>query len=1016
MTDTLRELVNAGFSSHAAQAIADYVEANGGSGGGGNARGVDLGVINATDLIGAPLDLNLTILAEDGDVVNLVIAADNFVQMDGVLAAVVRAYQSTNYNLLQWRYTDVAPEWTNGGNADEYAGIVHDGGPLLMRLALGSYYVDVMSGWEADHAYEDSAHIIEAGHVWSINVSSGTSGSSRPDFEGSFAGDTSDDGTLTGGWSDNGALPTVGSLHLVAIVIAEGPTVQLPEGTLPIAESDVTDLEDDLAARATTATADDGPLGNDFVYRLTIPPVDGGSLRFNNGTDETADLPWDQITITAIADLLATLPNIGSTDNVAVTGGNNEDTIATGVVYYYIRLTGTLGRQETPLVDGVSVDFSSLTIGGIPTNPNMQQAWSGSSPDETTIPVRAIRYNRGGNNSGNMLWVDIAQGSDPADWQPVVGGFFPHPGGIPSWILYNNGTYGWDLEYYDPDGVYRGDIGLKRDAFYIQILSRIYNVQSQMEVRADGLHFVRHIEGNSGNSASSAPSIFSLTNDIDPTVGDGLKATYGSLYVSWNPTKVWQRGHTGADTDWSELASGASAWPLTDDVSADGNRVTDLGQPFDPGDAANKEYVDDQIAAIPATAGKAFGVVSGLDMAAVSDGGVLLYRGAGSVIIAGRQLDIGTEFVGPSGVPISPTYPLAQDSAWLYWLDSDAVQQWTSFPYHDVLTPVVDGLPIAIVQGASGIQDYGGLEITDLRPASRSWVDYRLTPTTDVLPTVALRSPRLVGTGPGDLEIVSAQYAAFFTDFTTPRAVRISINIWYSGYNPGGDHDIQLRVWKGAVGGTAIDPGNRPSGSSGIDVRTGHNGSWNRTFVDLEPGPSPTYFVSIDTPAGLEIWTDEATIQLLAFLPVENPPLFGVHLPEATTPITVDPARGEFQSLFTTGLGDYVFDLVDGDSTHSHLVLIVEADGNHGLDWAGSAVTWTACDEPISLRDGQVLTVDLQWRVNFPGPRWVGSILANQIDNVTAIPDPTVVTPEDLAIAFNDLLAKMKASGEMRID
>lgn len=78
-------------------------------------------------------------------------------------------------------------------------------------------------GWQANHAYltTDDA-ILEAGHLWSPLVD-GISGDTIPDFAAGIGTYTAADGTIDDGggygWDDEATAPTVGSIHLYALVI-----------------------------------------------------------------------------------------------------------------------------------------------------------------------------------------------------------------------------------------------------------------------------------------------------------------------------------------------------------------------------------------------------------------------------------------------------------------------------------------------------------------------------------------------------------------------------------------------------------------------------------------------------------------------------------------------------------------------------------------------------------------------------------------------------------------------------
>lgn len=84
------------------------------------------------------------------------------------------------------------------------------GAPIVAHALL----TDV-EAWQANFDYPDEVtSVIGAGHLWSLS-GVGTSGATEPDWASYIDGSAPDGGTS---WVDQGPLPTVGSVHLYALV------------------------------------------------------------------------------------------------------------------------------------------------------------------------------------------------------------------------------------------------------------------------------------------------------------------------------------------------------------------------------------------------------------------------------------------------------------------------------------------------------------------------------------------------------------------------------------------------------------------------------------------------------------------------------------------------------------------------------------------------------------------------------------------------------------------------------
>ena len=77
----------------------------------------------------------------------------------------------------------------------------------------------VMGAWQTNHTYLTGHAVVQSGHVWYAGnfgeALTYTSGGSLPDFAGHIGGTVGDNGIT---WTDAGAVPTAGSVHIYALV------------------------------------------------------------------------------------------------------------------------------------------------------------------------------------------------------------------------------------------------------------------------------------------------------------------------------------------------------------------------------------------------------------------------------------------------------------------------------------------------------------------------------------------------------------------------------------------------------------------------------------------------------------------------------------------------------------------------------------------------------------------------------------------------------------------------------
>lgn len=199
----LLDAVPAGGADHTEhhRDLATAIEAGGG-GGGGTTRLLDLGVVEATDLLAGPVTLYATPAGESV----VAFRVGTYVNLD-----------SSNMNVYvdgaeiegQWLFlSDERP--TTGGDRT----IIIPGGDV--KASIGGYGA---APWAAATVYAAGTYVIEAGVLWSTD--GGTSGGSEPDFVAALVeGNVADNGMT---WTQDVDAPTTGSLHVYALV-AEAET------------------------------------------------------------------------------------------------------------------------------------------------------------------------------------------------------------------------------------------------------------------------------------------------------------------------------------------------------------------------------------------------------------------------------------------------------------------------------------------------------------------------------------------------------------------------------------------------------------------------------------------------------------------------------------------------------------------------------------------------------------------------------------------------------------------------
>lgn len=214
-----------------------------GGGGGTSARWLDLGTVNAADLVSGGRQVLYTTAAGEfvsqvrfGDVLTLLDqTVEIAVGIEGIpdvgnglvkLAAIGGDSTPTNtFDSFQNAANTVNFNAGTGALGLAINAIPLQTGTLIATLNQTPGILGATPGWQANHAYtavttgggDPISMIVAVGHLWTA-LSAGTSGGSTPDFAGNIGGFTGADGTVAG-WNDSGPVPTAGSVHLYAEIV-----------------------------------------------------------------------------------------------------------------------------------------------------------------------------------------------------------------------------------------------------------------------------------------------------------------------------------------------------------------------------------------------------------------------------------------------------------------------------------------------------------------------------------------------------------------------------------------------------------------------------------------------------------------------------------------------------------------------------------------------------------------------------------------------------------------------------
>ncbi len=181
----------------------------------GTLRRLDLGVVDASDV---QTDSVVLYTPAAGEVVGPLYITDVTLTDTFGLAVQCSDGDSVNVNGLAAVTTSIY-----------YAGIVTPSNsvgrvqlattPIIAGCTEDAVDQPVASAWQANHHYvpdpvTSETLVVAAGHLW-LNTTDGDSGNSTPDFAGNTGGSVVDN-DLT--WTDEGALPSQGSMHVYADV------------------------------------------------------------------------------------------------------------------------------------------------------------------------------------------------------------------------------------------------------------------------------------------------------------------------------------------------------------------------------------------------------------------------------------------------------------------------------------------------------------------------------------------------------------------------------------------------------------------------------------------------------------------------------------------------------------------------------------------------------------------------------------------------------------------------------
>lgn len=168
---------------------------------------VDLGIVNAVDLLNGPQTL---FTPAGSQFVSFVVSDADFVAIDNGFGV---HFSLGDADLLDWgQFGSTTPTSMIPMN-----GLITSRAITCIGEAADhtSWTITApLAAWQASHSYPANAVILGADdHLWTS--SGGTSDTTIPDFAGNEGG-TVVDNDIT--WTDAGAVPTQGSLHVYALV------------------------------------------------------------------------------------------------------------------------------------------------------------------------------------------------------------------------------------------------------------------------------------------------------------------------------------------------------------------------------------------------------------------------------------------------------------------------------------------------------------------------------------------------------------------------------------------------------------------------------------------------------------------------------------------------------------------------------------------------------------------------------------------------------------------------------
>lgn len=188
-------------------------------------RWLDLGVVNVVDLLAGPVALYTTTGAQE--ILGVFYAPAGRVSPPASTNIIFTTDPTTADELVHQWFAAYFGAWQDTPN-EALSDLAHfgtwpiEGGTLYAVILNNVGFSGFIRGpWQANHVYAgDSANnnsdqVTGAGHIWYASNPGGTSGGSAPDFAGNIGGSVTDNDIT---WTDVGAVPTVGSVGLRALV------------------------------------------------------------------------------------------------------------------------------------------------------------------------------------------------------------------------------------------------------------------------------------------------------------------------------------------------------------------------------------------------------------------------------------------------------------------------------------------------------------------------------------------------------------------------------------------------------------------------------------------------------------------------------------------------------------------------------------------------------------------------------------------------------------------------------